>query len=801
MISKYSLYIKLILIFTCVPTIKLFPQFSPASNYVSREKTVNGYGNFFLGTDFAEPYVATNPTDPKNSVCSFIMGSYYTLDGLNWTRIPGLTSSDPFLAFDGNGNVYYSPKVGVGFGIYTIAKSTDKGVSWPNSYLVFNGNVDKMCMCTVPYGGPYANNVYAGWQFYVDPTLNLYFSRSTNNGVNWSTTILNQSLSDFYTYMAIGPYNNIQGGMIYYGFSRYNDLTNDISVVLRRSSDGGINFSPATVAFTVPIVGGLKQDSVQNTVGIQMAADNGYGPYRGNVYIVISSKFSPNDSCDIVFSKSTNYGANWSAPVRLNDDNTNTDQWLPALAVDNNGRIYATWYDSRIDPQNNKMTLLYGTLSTNGGASFYPDIPISNTPFNPVKIVKPFGGANFMGHYNGVSAIGNTALASWTDGRYGDFGSFVGYFPDFAFTVNPDTAYLGSNDSLTALIKLPASKGPFFEHVKFTVSVDSIPAQGNFTFMFIGKDSIVSIPDSVYLKIKLTNINQPGKYKVSIVGRCTGTGVPVHSRDIELMVNSSFLNIGTNRNGSVQYKVNENTYNQRQSLVFPNGTAVNIRALSPFNISSQYRYTYEHWSDNGDTSHIISLNTNTFLTAIYKTQFKFTLESDAGNAFGGNIFCDSSSNTNFGVMSKTVIYNGQVYHFRGWDGFGFGSYTSPDSSGNDTSVVMNIFSQVLERARWAGTVGIRNLETEIPKENKLFQNYPNPFNPSANIRYQITKNSFVTLKIFDILGREVITLINENLKAGKYEVAFDGSKLSSGIYFYKLTADNFTDIKRMVLIK
>ena len=90
---------------------------------------------------------------------------------------------------------------------------------------------------------------------------------------------------------------------------------------------------------------------------------------------------------------------------------------------------------------------------------------------------------------------------------------------------------------------------------------------------------------------------------------------------------------------------------------------------------------------------------------------------------------------------------------------------------------------------------------EIPSEYKLFNNYPNPFNPTTNIKYQITNNKFVTLKIYDVLGKEVKTLVNENKPAGVYEVTWDASSNSSGVYFYKITAGNFTETKRMLLIK
>jgi len=83
----------------------------------------------------------------------------------------------------------------------------------------------------------------------------------------------------------------------------------------------------------------------------------------------------------------------------------------------------------------------------------------------------------------------------------------------------------------------------------------------------------------------------------------------------------------------------------------------------------------------------------------------------------------------------------------------------------------------------------------------LFQNYPNPFNPITKISFSIPAYSHVTLKVFDILGREISMLLDKDLIAGKYEVEFDGKDLSSGIYFYTLIANNFVETKKLLLVK
>ncbi|MCX6166063.1 MAG: M14 family zinc carboxypeptidase [Ignavibacteriae bacterium] len=93
------------------------------------------------------------------------------------------------------------------------------------------------------------------------------------------------------------------------------------------------------------------------------------------------------------------------------------------------------------------------------------------------------------------------------------------------------------------------------------------------------------------------------------------------------------------------------------------------------------------------------------------------------------------------------------------------------------------------------------IESETPNNFSLSQNYPNPFNPTTSIKYSVSSIRNIKLVVYDILGKEVTTLVNQKQESGDYEVKFDGSKLSSGIYFYKLTAGDFSDVKSMILIK
>ncbi|MBI5726209.1 MAG: T9SS type A sorting domain-containing protein, partial [Ignavibacteriales bacterium] len=100
-----------------------------------------------------------------------------------------------------------------------------------------------------------------------------------------------------------------------------------------------------------------------------------------------------------------------------------------------------------------------------------------------------------------------------------------------------------------------------------------------------------------------------------------------------------------------------------------------------------------------------------------------------------------------------------------------------------------------------GKGGVEATPEIIPDTYSLLQNYPNPFNPATTIKFNIPVTGNVSLKVYDILGREVITLVDEVKTAGSYSISFNASKLSSGIYFYRMQSGKFTQVNKMVILK
>jgi hypothetical protein len=167
-----------------------------------------------------------------------------------------------------------------------------------------------------------------------------------------------------------------------------------------------------------------------------------------------------------------------------------------------------------------------------------------------------------------------------------------------------------------------------------------------------------------------------------------------------------------------------------------------------------------------------------------------------------SICFDTSNTTIFGIATKKKSYreDGIVLYERTYSKyFGISSVYSWEIDGGTD----NLIGCKINGVTYGDTLltGVEVLTNEVPSSYSLSQNYPNPFNPTTKIKFDVARLSNVNIIIYDLIGREVQTLVNERLQTGTYETTFDGSQLTSGVYFYKLTTDGFTETKRMVIIK
>jgi hypothetical protein len=769
-----------------------------------------GYDNFNIGTDFAEVHMVTNPNNPLQSIAAWNStggaNAYATQNGLDWFPTPSPSwgqqmRGDPVMAYDSLGNSYFDNMYGASILGTIAAKTTNNGLSWANVAFANIGN-DKNWIAADQTGGPYKGYIYG-------VMTGGSVVRSTNFGQSYQNVYFaTNQLPGMMVCVGANVLNgqNVQGGCVYV-VSNTGSSTAP-TWTFHKSTDGGTTWSAvSTVVFANYVgtfVGG--RNSVQNmrTRPYPMiTADNSYGPNRGRLYVTYASNSPAGDlnKPDIFTRYSDNQGATWSAETRVNDDVNSAahNQWMPANWCDKKtGRLYVQWMDTRDCPTSDSC-LIYASYSTDGGVSFVTNQAVSNKKFR-INCTTCGGGGTpaYLGDYNAISSNGEIATVAWTDFRANNFGNYIGYFPDYALKTSTPSVNIINGQSATFRVSVPSVK-LYSGKVKFTAVVDTLPSSGTIAVSFVGKDSITSFPDSVTVRVEATGSVTPGRYRIKVVSR-GDNGTPAHSRFVDVYANSAVVSVGTNRPGLANFEVNGISYNTKQEFVFPLGENVNIRAISP-RVLGLNQYVYTNWSNGGDTAQTVTISSNLNLTAFYKLQYKLNVNSSQGSTFGGNIFYDSAGTATFGVNSRVVINGGTTYYFRGWTGSGSGSYTSPDSTGVDSVVTITMDNPVIETARWTTTVGINQLSSIIPDKFNLYNNYPNPFNPSTVIKFDVAKNQLVKLTVYNMLGKEVSNLVNENLAPGSYSVNFDGANLASGMYFYRIETPGYSQTMRMILVK
>ncbi|KUO63632.1 hypothetical protein APF79_00045 [bacterium BRH_c32] len=164
-----------------------------------------------------------------------------------------------------------------------------------------------------------------------------------------------------------------------------------------------------------------------------------------------------------------------------------------------------------------------------------------------------------------------------------------------------------------------------------------------------------------------------------------------------------------------------------------------------------------------------------------------SLEGVFSNYQGTALYIAQSSNE---TVAKVSVSSGKVKVTPVGIGDAFVTVTVKDGAGDFMSTTFDV------------NVGLTSVEEEvIPTEFALMQNYPNPFNPTTNIKFALPKESNVTMRVYNVLGEEVSTLINKVMPAGFHTVNFDASRLSNGMYIYRIEADNFVSVKKMLLVK
>lgn len=221
------------------------------------------------------------------------------------------------------------------------------------------------------------------------------------------------------------------------------------------------------------------------------------------------------------------------------------------------------------------------------------------------------------------------------------------------------------------------------------------------------------------------------------------------------------------------------------------------RAIMDNDSTNQVLQTFEKYSDgsfttNGTWNYVYQGSTVQFpfsdgTAIIVDTVFSFTAQGTATNPAAPSGHQSSA----FTLNVTGIAHNGKSsgtytisFSAVGWPAMLQGTFTATKISGSGI------------------TVSVKEVTNKIvPEAFMLFQNYPNPFNPSTTISFALPSRSFVSLKIFDLLGREVATIVTEEMSAGSYSKQWNATNVSSGIYYYRLQAGTYIETKKLVLLK
>ncbi len=763
----------------------------PGSPYLGRAYTV--------WTNFAGTYV------------NRIVGSYSTDGGVTWTAAAPVSPAPA----SGHHQQGCDVEVGPGGVVYVVwahcltngqnstednlgfAKSTDGGVTWAVST---NNVVDINGIRALPlFNGIRAagfprldidktGGARNGWIYVTLAEKNIApatdvaditFCCSTNGGTNWTHTRVNQDTPgsgryQYFSSVVVDP----TGGVNVFYYDQRNTTGYVTQTYLSRSLDGGNTWTDIQVSdhnFTPAPISGLNLGYQGDYITIAYGSNNKLWPFWADN----SSGIYQTWTCAI------NLG-----PAIQHTPLPNTENITGPYVVN----CVITPAGSNIDPtktrlfwSRNNPSITDSLLLTNSsGNNWTGNIPGNNTNATYRYYIKT---ADLLGRY-----------ATAPSGAPGTLYSFVAS----SDTVKPVITHTPLNDIAKANwpATVPAT-------VTDNLGLDSVwvrwyknnPGTGlkvfkllnvggsNFSAAFNSDTSQVAVNDSIFYRI-IAQDNSSGHnkdstalYKFKIIQpttACIGTGTTTgawpfntywHDSRTQMLFTSAEM-MGLDRVDQIAFNI------QTYATQVMNGFNIRMQNTTNTSISA--------WVTSGWT---------TVYTGTYTVPGTGWRSINLQNAFTRNpsqnllveICFDNTSYTSATNVYNTSVPSGMTIEYHQDNGTGC-SLTGVTAASRPNTCFYKI-------------VGTQSEPIAIPNVFSLAQNYPNPFNPSTSIKFNVPKLSLVKLVVYDVIGREITTLVNGMKQPGSYEAIFNAENLASGVYFYRIEAGDFIDVKKMVLIK
>lgn len=465
----------------------------------------------------------------------------------------------------------------------------------------------------------------------------------------------------------------------------------------------------------------------------------------------------------IFFSRSLDGGKTFLPAVRINDSVNYPPSYSvfqPDIALDAEGNIYIVWFDYRAWADDNSYTSpidVYIDKSTDNGVTWGSDVMVSVG-----------GSGTYPWHYMPYIAIDQK-----TSYIYVTFIDYDRYYP------------VGDHSDIS--VGRSINGGLSFEN---KVRVDDCPDT------LLAEQSIPSIAvDSAggYVYVTFQDTRNGGKdiylTKSTDYGLSFGENIMVNKDTTNEQVEAS---VKTDKSGAIYVVYNEWSVDStfQDSTVYMNDIYMAKSTNGADSFSESVKINKYYLGDAYGYNFLprLAIDDSNMVNVVWYDHHKgyntcnYSRSSDGGQTFSDAIMINDEMDSVSSALPRIAVDNNKGVYVVWMD----------KRNGND---INDIF--------FSRNDNLTVVKNENYRSDKfiLSQNYPNPFNPSTKIKYQIPNSGYVSLKIYDILGKEVAVLVNEEQPSGSHEINLDASNLTSGIYFYRLTTNNFTEIKRMVLIK
>lgn len=507
----------------------------PARDLVARVQSETSSASF--GSNIVIAYNDTSFSDYGSSL------SYSNDGGRSWKQtLPPLLPfasgyGDPVVALGPGGVFYYSMLAdnSLGLSIVGLTKSTDGGATWSPlanaTASVTNGFDfhDKEWMTVDNTTSRFRGNIYVSWTRFAgrqNEQSGIGFVRSQDGGKTWSTFKIIGQPADMSGFVQGSMISVSPAGEVYVVYLD----TRLPGVAVVRSTDGGETFGPPVVAFRDPAlkISQYLSGGFDNPFLPSIAVDTSNGPARATVYLTFNVRPADSrDQSDVVLIKSTDGGATWSGPVKVHDDQTDTDQFHPSVAVAQDGTVGLMWYDRRNDPTNNVLLDVYMTTSADGGTTFSPNRRV--TTANWMLVPTPFTiRAGYHGDYNQMSAGDLGFVVSWADDRSGtDPSIYAAVLSTVEARTQPkDFVLAGKTVSQNVLSGSSASFTIGSRRVgdlSEDIFLEAGPVYPGIKYNFASRS--IKAGDEVVLTVETTPETAAGTYALAVAGRTVATVV------------------------------------------------------------------------------------------------------------------------------------------------------------------------------------------------------------------------------------------------------------------------------------